>query len=120
MSLELEAADLLERTADALESGKVRWCQGTMQAWDGRMCAVGALRQVGTEFKYFILDKLPPHVGYAHEQVEFYLGKTQPGPFTVVTEPKRSLAGWNDHKARNVGEVIDVFKQTAKEIRNGQ
>ena len=120
MSIDLEAADLLERTADALESGEIGWCKGRMVDAYGNVCASGALRKLSGS-----LDYITPLAIRARELAEQHVPPTPriktdrvTGFVRIVLQP--NLAIWNDNVAKSVSDVVELFKHTAKEIRNGQ
>jgi len=120
MSLDLQAADLLERTADAFESGQLGWCKGRMVDAEGNVCAAGALRKMSGRWETIPL----PHDRRARELAEQHVPpiprlKLSPTDGWVEIVQESNLAIWNDNVARSVSDVIELFKHTAKEIRNG-
>jgi len=118
MSLDLEAADLLERAADALESGRLGWMQGRLVDHLGRVCAVGALRTVAGS-----VDRVTLATLRAVELVERRVPEVpglQADLDRIQLVRTRNLVWWNDRVATDVNEVIELFKYTAKEVRNAQ
>lgn len=140
-------AEALERAADLYEAEEIGWCKFKWVSRDvavsdgdhplglpaghfyhtGRitMCAEGAiLKAVGFDNEWIdtfgdgkVWDAGP---GEAHE----YAYRTFYAAVTAVESRLpplgHSLAGWNDQKALDKAEVIELFKVTAKDLRNGQ
>lgn len=83
----------------------------------------GLLTGVGIDDKYDIIyqtymaavaaveAQLPPVPADIHAEDE-------EGPFTGQ-EADWSLAGWNDRVVKDKAEVVEIFKATAKDLRNG-
>jgi hypothetical protein len=111
-----QAAQALEEAADAFESGKLQWIQGSL-GWQqyNTACARGGLfhATVGNQRAIGTLDVLRPArtvVTVAERAMGF-----QDGAVAVT-----SLPGWNDCEGRTVNEVIDRMKEGAKRLRNGE
>lgn len=114
MDDDLTAAEILERAADGFESGRYGWTKG--QYVEGNMeafCSMGALiyegsgRTIEGMNAFFARGKSVPGVGKAVDALHRHL----PDGYDVVPY-------WNDALIRTKQEVIDMFKNTAKDLRN--
>lgn len=118
MSLEEEAAELLEKAADGFESGRYGWMQGNAHGWDPEMghtyCSVGALYHEAGLYAHRSMHREGAHNLYvaAEQQLARTLGVFGKG-LSCADIPK-----WNDLPGRKVEEVIDKMKEAAKELRN--
>lgn len=106
-------AGVLERVADAWESGKLGWCQGrSFQYKNSRYevseenvvaaCSMGAIMLEVGILNYFLRREV---IGALREHL---------GDPTDLW----SVSTWNDEPGRTKQQVIDVFKETAKDLRN--
>lgn len=110
-----EAADILEQAADLLET--VGHCKGFSRAYskgghDLRVigyCATGALREMADKAGSYL-----PLVA-AHEALAARL----PADFCPDSNVTTRIITWNDAHVRTPSEVIDLMKETAKDLRNG-
>lgn len=116
-----ETADILEAAADILETRG--WCQRRFHDADGAYCAVGSLleaagyyslnKEVADGASYQeLLEKSPVRRGLARQAAA---AVSVPGK---LCRGASTLQFWNDTPGRTRGEVIDLFKNTAKDIRN--
>ena len=92
------AALALEATADAFETGKMTWAQKSFSEGTNACIMVGLDR----------ISTVPNFRFEANEAIYRVLGVN--GSCAVFK--------WNDEPGRTVGEVIDVLKQAAKDLRN--
>ena len=108
-------AEILEKAADLLESAELGWVRG-VERQSGHdehgkpkmfVCARGALGVAAGQLSLQHLEALD-----AECSVEKML-RLKFGFYTGVP-------AWNDGVALNVAEVIDMFKETAKRLRNGE
>lgn len=100
-----EAADVLERAADLLESGP-GWCQRTYLDSDGRMCMLGAVRRAAGWWTVIEPDRSRDayvRAEHAHNILDAFLGMP--------------VAIWNDQHGRTADEVVDKLKHAAKSLR---
>lgn len=114
MSTELEAAELLEKSAEILETGG--WCQWFLESGT-RRCAVGAMLDADG----IGLHEWGKRTDWQHHSV------TQSAMQHLLksAEAKRSdtslwdsVVQWNNHEKRTASEVIDAMKLAAKDLRN--
>lgn len=113
-----QIAEVLEAAADLFESEKLGWIQGVETKVDSfglrvtAACAIGAISQARVN---------GIRIRWANEAlyraallaVTNYLNE-RPGRLAG----EMSIPGWNDMPGRTVGEVIDLFKTVAKDLRN--
>ena len=117
MSVNEKAAEILENAADGFESGRYYWTKGQFRRMvfgNASYCSVGAL---------------------AHEadltiRGAYHLDPVRPDAFDVAVgamarqinpdwsiDSQHVVVNWNDRNAAK-GEVIDVMKHAAKDLRN--
>jgi len=131
-----QIADDLEAAAELLETEKIQWCQGSLSTLEfdadnkpqlTSVCAVGALGVVIAGLDYMVstfirgvqehLYRIGPErdrLNAARDAVSDYL-IVQHQVFNIgdaVTE------NWNDAPGRTREHVVDLFKNTAKDLRN--
>lgn len=108
-----EDVKLLLKTA----AGEIRtrgWCQGVLQAADGRVCAIGALKKAA---HVLALDRqraleMQKDVHLAVRVCEETL--TREEPLLQQSPPcEVALSRWNDHRGRTAAEVIDLLERAA-------
>lgn len=94
----MNVGEVLTRAADLLE--EKGWCQNYPVDMEGRMCAVGAIRQAseGQEQGYFASRAAVK----AQQAVEKAIG----GEF---------ISRWNDRPERTKEEVVAIFRAVAAE-----
>lgn len=119
--------EILEKAADLLESGTLRWSQNsgyfhcTEQGNEG--CAMGAVylaadcaELVGEVDKIWTLDFSNERDRMAVDLAETRLrDKLGPDPSDRLSR-RFTVEAWNDDKDRTLGEVVDLFKTVAKEV----
>lgn len=116
-----QVADLIEKAADAWESGAIGWCRGRfadrrVPETATRVCSWGGLMraahgQADATVRDWLEARHEPVVLRALSAIEDHLsasGRDHGG----------SLATWNDFLAKDEQHVIEVFKETAKDLRN--
>jgi NADPH-dependent glutamate synthase beta subunit-like oxidoreductase len=114
-----QVAELLEKAADALESGRIQWGKYTgftNSKPPGTMCAVETIEMVAIQMG---LEE-------AHHQREWRTARSTTSfkACTAVSlhvtkgQSKDHLTAWNDTEARTLDEVVQAFKETAKDLRN--
>jgi hypothetical protein len=131
--------DILEQAADILEAERVQWCQGSYfrrdfgsDATEGDLrpplsaCALGAIRiaALGEDSTYNGLTvNMPDWLGELESTLDKaltdYLEKNVPMDKSLSDYPDwGGMAIYNDMPGREKAEVIEVFKQVAKDMRN--
>lgn len=118
----MEPAEILEKAADLLESGKLRWTQanGYMDGSgdDLGACAMGAVYYVagcieqGPQQNWNFLGTAQHNAAWEAEQAfRVQLPLQENGLHEVVES-------WNDDPERTLSEVVDTMKLAAKDVRN--
>ena len=100
-----QVAELLEKAADALESGRIQWGKYTGYKKPlGTMCAEETLAIVAME---------ESHLGLVISPACWAVSRH-------VTKGRNAnhLTAWSDTEARTLDEVVQAFKETAKDLRN--
>jgi hypothetical protein len=135
----LPAAELLERTADAFESERVEWIKGGF-GWlplaselTPQACLIGGLA-IEAGIWYDTVGLKPamvvgaPKLGSleADELRQFALARKAAAE--VIKNRADSVRGhkthvirvsaWNDDEETSLGDVVDVLKHAAKDLRN--
>lgn len=105
-----EVADLLEKVADAWESGQFGWCQRGSWLMNSDQEAVAGCAWGGLMWGAGVMH-LTNLVRSAALQTDLYRARHQMNPETP-------LVLWNDLVAKDKQDVIDLFKNTAKDLRN--
>jgi len=114
--------DILERAADILESEKVPWCKGSYFN-DGQLdaetimsaCALGALRLAMMEESQWNFGNLvlpPEWMTDAEMEID------QEICYHADVELGESIAEFNDEPGTTRDQVVEIFKQVAKDLRN--
>jgi hypothetical protein len=120
-SANTRAADILEKAADLLET--VGHCKGFAVSYEPGThnvigyCATGAIAHVAYDNNQvarldaigILADRLPE---------EFQTTMEFAGVVLRQAAPDR-IINWNDAYDRQASEVIDLMKETAKDLRNG-
>lgn len=99
MSEDLDVADVLEAAAEVIEVKG--WCQKESVDGEGRVCVLGAVQSAD------LLNRHPLTVR-AMRALRNRLGLVQ----------NYDVIAWNDRPGRTEGEVLDLLKHTAKDLRN--
>jgi hypothetical protein len=113
-----KAAQALEEAADAFESGKLQWIQGSM-GWQqyGTACARGGLFHALTGSQRLIssveAERGARSIAIVAERAMGFDDVPRIGSCCTLT-------AWNDVPERTVDEVIDRMKEGAKRLRNGE
>jgi hypothetical protein len=112
-----QVATYLEAAADLLESETFGWCKWSLAMRNGSLlthvCAIGALRFVigGTMF-----------VDLGSNDEELYKRRLVPAlealSTALVDRGSNSVSGFNDQETTTKQDVVDLFKETAKDLRN--
>lgn len=130
----VEVAEIFEEVADRFESGTMEWGRGRyvvggewkrnsvglpvsfIEYEQPRYCAIGAIRLVLSE-----RGVQPELLSSAAYRIAGHLAKVLDlgHRSESLDEIGRHVPTWNDKQAVNKQEVIDAFKQAAKEVRNG-
>lgn len=114
-----QAAEALEKAADAFESGELQWIQGSL-GWQqyGTACARGGLFHALTGNQRLVhgveADRGTRSIATVAERAMGF------DNFPGTTLALGTLPGWNDAPGRTRGEVIDRMKEGAKRLRNGE
>lgn len=123
----LEMADTLERAADLYESEQVDWCQKTYyrrvnNGLEGRIVSVCALGSIRLALVDGNVDRLPGFAGRVDSshfknfaQIAGLVARRLHLREQVTYQ---DAAFWNDMPEREKQEVIDLFKEIAKDLRN--
>jgi hypothetical protein len=126
-----QTADDLEAAADLLESETVEWCRGALYKCtkdnDGgvevtHVCAIGALNMAIGGLAFLEL----PYGGYGPAEQRgwerrFYSASSVLNDQLLKRLGQRVHQGipyWNDYEAVSRQEVIDLYKEAAKDLRN--
>lgn len=122
-----DIAEILEVAADLYESEQIEWCQTTF--FNGRpgeedtgdlfsACAWGAIVLAATESseEAFAITG-PPAEWYSPER-ELAWNAVEAAKRAVEVKLSRGLPYFNDYYARSKQEIINLFKETAKDLRN--
>lgn len=124
-------ADVLERAADLYESEQYEWCAGYFTNWTDNggvfVCATEALRLACGETLQTVSGRKTPRRMEDHDRVLYSRTLQELGFGT-----ESNLVSWNDEATfiakegdlltpkyiRTKAEVIELFKNKAKELRN--
>ena len=118
-------ADVLDEAADLYESERYDWCQGQAITADGfSICASLALAMAcGMTITKGLPRVYPPYHVWGNDMKLFSepLYRAAEGALAPALGPGRGIVGFNDAKnsGRTKQDIIDLFKNTAKELRNG-
>jgi hypothetical protein len=115
--------DILERAADILESEKVPWCKGSYFNDDRPLaetimsaCALGALRLAMVKESHWNLGDMrraPEWLTDAEIKIDAIIC-THVGAELDID----SIATFNDWPDTTRDQVVEIFKQVAKDLRN--
>lgn len=120
-----QIAEVLEKAADRLEL--CPWGQNSERINEQKICAEDAifltLANANQDAIITSTNRFDSRTwdGFAqvHRVLSPYLPlKTDRAHTGVTYDRKQSLFEWNDHPDRTKGEVIELFKTVAKELRN--
>jgi hypothetical protein len=129
--------EILERAADILESEKVKWCQGSY--FNGRpeedervygeilsACALGSLRLASIDTQGYVIHstmnvRMPPAWVLRVEDdlndiISTYLRSNE--QYFSADDQFAAVDTFNDRPETTKEDVIEVFKQVAKDLRN--
>jgi hypothetical protein len=124
MSVNQEAADLLERAADGFESGRYYWTRGEYARsvfGNQAYCSLGALaHEAGLSVRQMKEESFLRHDSLT-AAVNSLAAVVRPG----ARAPGAAIAYWNDGGARHLGnvaanksDVVEAMKRAAKDLRN--
>ena len=120
-----QVADVLEQAADRLEL--CPWGQRSERINEQKICAEDAIfLTLANANKDAIITSTNRFHGetwegfaQVHRVLSPYLpSKTDIAPTGFTYQRGQSLFEWNDHPDRTKGEVIELFKAVAKDLRN--
>lgn len=118
MAREEDVADLLEQAADRLDV--YGWGQDNYRSTDGSYCAMGAIRSAfETSADQGLARALLARVD-AVDRVALALEESGKVPLGEPMSPASVIICWNDVPGRTQGEVTDLLRKVAKDIRNDQ
>lgn len=127
MSIATEAADLLEKAADLIETG--HHLRDTLGDGEGGYCAAGAINQARTGAytypfwawgfhtwgdEHQLLNEADAVVLAAHATVAAHLNLR----FSGQRKAMDAVVDWNNRAGRIGAEVVDAFRHAAKNLRN--
>lgn len=117
----MDDAEVLERAADLIDVHG--WHQGTYNR-EGRLCALGAVREAvgATDRKGNVIVSnvaLLPFVRSDRIALRISGHLSEMGVRDPATKCAPTVPLWNDAPERTQGEVTDVLRTVAKELRNG-
>jgi hypothetical protein len=108
-------ADVLEAGADLIEN--VGHCRGTGRIFNNKdeviaYCLTGSISQAAANL-LTVPRQQAEHYSWAVSAVQRELADRYSGNYNS-TIPH----WWNDHRAKNSAEVVDLMRHTAKNLRN--
>jgi hypothetical protein len=124
-----DPAEILEAAADLYESEKIEWCKGAF--YNSRTpaesssssivsaCAWGAIIHAATEDDYLSFSLVGGEVSVLNDPPYKDMRRGLNRALRAVRmmlEPE--LPEFNDTIAKDKQEIIDLFKETAKDLRN--
>ena len=118
-----EVADVLDAAADLYESERFDWCQGQAVSEDGlSICASQALCMVTGVTITLQQDPMPWTGRVLHDMSNWNqpLYRAAEVALLPYTQEAGGIIGFNDSgQGRSKQDIIDLFKKTAKELRDG-
>jgi hypothetical protein len=120
MTIEQEAADLLERAADGFESGRYGWTRGQYSRrvfGNQAYCSLGALSYEAN----VMAGQDTPVWNQAVEALAAHIAPdaTHTDPLLLITNPGYLVVKWNDEDTvLTKHQVAEAMKHAAKELRN--
>jgi hypothetical protein len=109
-------AEILEAVADGYESGRYGWLQGAYEHGSEAFCSMGAI---------FHEHRLSVTEVYGYSSLREYQERSKPVERAqerlneaLGLDGAGSIILWNDTHGRTKDEVIDAFKNAAKNARN--
>jgi hypothetical protein len=120
-------AGVLETAADLYEAEEIEWCQGAWARLDNAgqlsMCAEGALLKAAgvthDEIKKAQNHGAPEWLHGAEKEQTWYRFSDARAALNARNR-RNNVTSWNDADGQTKQEVIDAFKETAKDLRNAQ
>jgi hypothetical protein len=103
----MKAAEILDKAADEMMARGS--CKGISIDIAGRVCMEGALNIVLSQSIIENGDDIISAYDYARKTLHIELEKSVMRPCGIIT--------WNDHIARSDDERIELFRKTAKALR---
>ena len=117
MNINEEAAELLETTADRFATRQYTWAQGDFENQDGQLCALGGLAKTAGVLVDVVAGALAPF--QLANGGAFAVANRRAAATLEELHQERSVSDWNDEEGREVEDVVDLFRHTAKDLRNG-
>lgn len=115
-------AETLEEVADKFESGRFGWMQNNFSDMLATsFCAIGALRYVyfqNNRNRIVASADGGKEVSVEAATIGGYLARSIGCPPGILNQDINFIPSWNDEPHRTKEDVIEAFKQAAKEIRN--
>ena len=111
------AAEVLEKAADLFESSKLKWIQGSLGDLETTACAYGGVRVAAgctAESNLNVERSVWGLIVWGLVEILADRLGMEPNCGPIVG----TIAEWNDQKGRTVAEVIDLYKEAAKDLRN--
>lgn len=116
-----ELAQIAELAAESIDT--YGWIQSDFGTADTGFCALGAISYSATQ-TWFVQSSVPD-LDYIDRGILRYTAKRRLGqiagsrvPRTDVDSPEHDLVVWNDTPGRTQGEVTDLLREVAKDLRN--
>lgn len=100
-----ELAVYAEKAAEIVEQG---WCKGAREDGNGNYCALGAMDLVAPIGVQLAL------INKANELIS----KLDPESIVVANYSSITVIDYNDSPERTQAEIVDLFKNVAKEFSN--
>jgi hypothetical protein len=131
-----QIADDLEAAAELLETEKIQWCQGSLSTLEfdadnkpqlTSVCAVGALGVVIAGLDYMVgtfIRGVQEHLyRIGPERDRLNAARYAVSNYLIVHHEVFNSGDcvteiWNDSAGRTREHVVDLFKNTAKDLRN--
>lgn len=126
----MDAAELLETTADRFESGVYEWIRHGLESDEG-YCFIGALSYTAIGQAAYEVEEIrqaaaamikvaDPRMEKMRKIYEEACAAHYPGCLDGFFAEYAELivAHWNDTEVKDKAEVVEVMKQAAKNLRN--
>jgi len=110
-SFKLQVADVLDRAHDVLLTGG--WCQEWMEKSSGEHCAAGAVCALFVGLR----DRHGQLVVPSFDENPVACAALNALSWTTIHEYGMDVIHWNDADDRTLDDVLDLFRRTAKKLR---